>query len=54
MNILEALATRRTRRRTLTSLRHLDTHLLRDIGLDRDIHGRIAGLDFVRLQDLGR
>ncbi len=52
MNIVTALLQRRKQRRTLDALRRLDNHLLRDIGLERDIDGTIHG--FGRLQDLGR
>jgi uncharacterized protein YjiS (DUF1127 family) len=41
---LRALARRRARRRALLELRHLDDHLLRDIGLTR------ADLEIMRRQ----
>ena len=54
MSILDTLIARRARRQTYASLRHLDDHMLRDIGFERDRYGRFLGRDFARLQDLGR
>ena len=52
MNILiDTLLLRRTRRRHPDSLRYLDAHLLRDVGLDGyEINRMVTGRDFARLQ----
>ena len=54
MRILDIFRLGRNRRRAFDSVRHLDDHLLRDIGFERELHGRFVGRDLARLQDFGR
>ncbi len=52
MNLMESLRRRMERRRTYESLRHLDDHLLRDIGVEMYRVGQMGAAhdSFARLQ----